>query len=300
MANKKGIILAGGNATRLHPATRPFGKPFLPIFDKPMIFYPLCVLLQSGVQDILIITTPKDKALFYSLLGDGSQLGVKLSYIEQPVARGIADAFILGESFIDGDPVCLILCDNFFYGEGLNEAIQSGWKNADRGATVFCQYVSNPSSYGVAEFDNAGQITRLIEKPQTFISHWAVTGLYIYDSRVCTLAKTLAPSERGELEITDLNNLYLQQGSLQSIRLPKNFLWFDLGTYNSILEASNLVAKIESRDSTRIGCPYIAAYQAGYIDDRGLLDIAKTIGNPIYAESLRSAALISAGARLYK
>ncbi len=258
-----------------------------------MIFYPLSILLQSGVRDILIVTAPRDKALFHALLGDGSQFGAAISYIEQPVARGIADAFILGESFIDGDPVCLVLCDNFFYGEGLDEAIEKGWKNAGTGATIFCQHVSNPSCYGVVSFNNSDKVIGLTEKPQTFISNWAATGLYIYDGRACALAKTLAPSKRGELEITDLNNLYLEQEELRSIKFHKDFLWFDLGTYASILEAGNLVAKIESRDHVRIGCPYIAAYQAGYIDEQGLLDAAKTVGNPVYAASLRNTAAMS-------
>lgn len=288
MTRRKGIILAGGNSTRLHPATLPFGKSFLPVSDKPMIFYPLTVLLQSGVQDILIVTTPRDKVLFDALLGNGSQLGVTISYIEQSVAKGSAYAFILCESFIGGDPVCLIWCDNFFYGEGLSKAIEAGWKNTTAGATVFCQHVSNPSSYGVADFNNAGQMTRLVEKPTTFISNWAVTGLYVYDGRACALAKTLPAPKQGELSTTDLNSLYLAQGDLQSIKFPKDFLWFDLGTYASILEVGNLVAKIESQDNIRIGCPYIAAYEAGYIDKQGLLDITKTIGNPVYAESLRS------------
>jgi glucose-1-phosphate thymidylyltransferase len=284
---KKGIILAGGNATRLRPATTPFGKAFLPVSDKPMIFYPLRVLLQSGVRDILIVTAPRDTALLQALLGDGSQFGVNISYIEQPVARGIADAFILAESFIGGDPVCLILCDNFFYGEGLSRAVAAGWKNAATGATIFCHYVDNPSSYGVADFDAAGQVTRLVEKPATFVSNWAVTGLYIYDSRACAFAKTLTPSKRGELEITDLNSRYLEQGALHVVKFDKSFSWFDLGTYPLILEAGNLIVKMEERDHVRIGCPYITAYQAGYIDKQGLLAAASSIGESPYAATLK-------------
>jgi len=293
MTTRKGIILAGGNATRLHPATLPFGKPFLPVADKPMIFYPLTVLLQSGIKDILVITAPRDKALFHALLGDGSQFGATISYIEQPIARGIADAFIVGESFIAGDPVCLILCDNLFHGEGLSDAIEAGWKNAATGATIFCQYVNNPAAYGVVDFDESGQVTRLVEKPASFVSNWAATGLYIYDGRASALAKTLPLSKRGELEITDLNSLYLQQGALHSIKFHKDFLWLDLGTYSSILEASNLIVNKESRDNIRIGCPYIAAYRAGYINSKDLLAIADSLGNPYYAESLRNAVLAS-------
>ena len=286
MVGKKGIILAGGNATRLRPATQAFGKALLPVSDKPMIFYPLSVLLQAGVRDILIVTAPRDTSLLRALLGDGSQFGVTISYIEQPLARGIADAFILAESFISGDPVCLILCDNFFHGLGLNEAIAAGWKNATTGATIFCHHVDNPSSYGVADFDAAGHVVRLVEKPASFVSNWAVTGLYMYDGRACSLAKTLTPSKRGELEITDLNGRYLEKNALQVIKFEKNFSWFDLGTYPLILEAANLIVKTEKQDGIRVGCPYVTAYRAGYIDKQGLLVAARAMGVNPYAEFL--------------
>ena len=287
MIGKKGIILAGGNATRLRPATQAFGKSLLPVSDKPMIFYPLSVLLQAGVRDILIVTAPRDTSLLQTLLGNGAQFGVNISYIEQPVARGIADAFILAETFIAGDPACLILCDNFFHGEGLSEALAAGWKNAASGATIFCHYVDNPSSYGVADFDAAGQVKQLVEKPVSFVSNWAVTGLYMYDSRACSFAKTLTPSKRGELEITDLNSRYLEQKSLHVVKFDKKFSWFDLGTHPLILEAANLIAKLEDRDRIRIGCPYVTAHQAGYIDRQGLLAAASSLGANPYAESLR-------------
>jgi glucose-1-phosphate thymidylyltransferase len=287
---KKGIILAAGNATRLYPATLAFGKAFLPVSDKPMIFYPLSVLLKAGIRDIMIVTAPRDKALFHALLGNGAHLGISISYVEQPEARGIADAFILAESFIGGDPVCLILCDNFFYGEGLTEAIEAGWRNVTTGATIFCHQVNNPSSYGVADFDTAGRVTKLVEKPATFVSNWAVTGLYIYDHRAAAFAKTLVPSKRGELEITDLNNRYLEQGALQVIKFDKKFSWFDLGTYPFIHEAGKLIVEMEERDQVRIGCPYITAYQAGYIDKQGLLAAADSLSQSPYAESLRKSA----------
>jgi glucose-1-phosphate thymidylyltransferase len=290
MSGRKGIILAGGNATRLRPATLAFGKSFLPVADKPMIFYPLSVLIQAGIKDILIVTAPRDTAMFQPLLGDGSSLGIKITYIEQPVARGIADAFILGESFIGNDPVCLILCDNFFYGPGLGAAIETGWKNTATGATVFCHYVENPSAYGVADFDAAGKITKLVEKPATFVSNWAITGLYIYDNRACAFAKTLKPSKRGEFEITDLNSRYLEHGALQVVKFDKKFTWFDLGTYPLVHEAAKMIVDMEQRDKVRIGCPYIAAYQAGFIDKAGVAKIARTLGDTTYADSLNNLA----------
>lgn len=291
MAGRKGIILAGGNAARLRPATLAFGKSFLPVADKPMIFYPLSVLIQSGIKDILIVTAPRDTAMFQPLLGDGSSLGIKITYVEQPVARGIADAFLLGESFIGSDPVCLILCDNFFYGRGLHEAIETGWKNAAAGATVFCHYVENPAAYGVAGFDMAGKVTKLVEKPSTFVSNWAVTGLYIYDNRACAIAKTLKPSKRGELEITDLNSRYLEQGALQVVKFDPKFTWFDLGTYPLMHEAAKLIIDMEKRDQVRIGCPYIAAFQAGYLTKTGLATIASRLGSTSYTEFMNNLAL---------
>jgi glucose-1-phosphate thymidylyltransferase len=286
---KKGIILAGGKASRLHPATLAFGKPFLPVFDKPMIFHPLTVLMRAGIRDVLIVIAPRDRALFQALLGDGSQIGLRISYVEQPVARGIADAFVLGEEFIGDDSVCLILCDNFFHGPGIDSIVHRAW-GVNRGATVFCIHVGDPSAYGVARFDDAGRVRELVEKPESPISNWAVTGLYIYDSRAPRLAKTLKPSKRGELEITDLNIKYLEDGALDAVRFDRGYAWSDLGTYASILDTGRLIASAEQREGARIGCPYITAYNMGYIDARQLVKIADSLGNAGYAATLRKAA----------
>lgn len=287
MTVKKGIILAGGKATRLHPSTLAFGKQFLSVYDKPMIYYPLSVLISVGISDILVVVSPRDRALSEALLGNGSQFGVSLSYAEQPVARGIADAFLIGEKFIAGDNVCLILCDNLFHGPGLGENLKSA-ADLEKGAVVFCYNVSNPSAYGIASLDETGKVLKLVEKPKTFISNCAVTGLYFYDGQACELAKSLRPSERGELEITDLNIRYLEQGSLRALTLGPENAWFDLGTHESIYEAAGLVRNNLRENKPDIGCPYEAAYRRGLIGRDCLQKIAGSIQNDAYAARLRS------------
>ncbi|MBI1216709.1 MAG: NTP transferase domain-containing protein [Alphaproteobacteria bacterium] len=289
MAIKKGIIVAGGLATRLHPASLAFGKPFLPIYDKPMIYYSLSILLMAGIDQILIVTSPRDHALFKSLLGDGSQWGASISFVEQPVADGIAGAFLLGEDFIAGDGVCLILGDNFFYGEGLAGLVRDAAEN-NAGATVFCAPVENPAAYGVAAMEDDGTVTTLVEKPKTFISNWAVTGLYFYDSRATGFAKTLQPSARGELEVTDLNKCYLDAGALKAVLLEKDFCWFDTGTNETMFEAAVKVRDTLAAEGVNIGCPDEAAFKAGLIDRAQVLKNAEAIKNPAYADYLRKVA----------
>jgi glucose-1-phosphate thymidylyltransferase len=289
MSIRKGIIVAGGMATRLHPASLVFGKQFLPIYDKPMIYYPLSLLLMAGIREILIITSPRDRALFEALLQDGRQWGVSLSYIEQPVARGIADAFLLGEDFIGNDGVCLVLGDNFFYGAGLEERLRDAAQN-NAGATVFCAHVDNPAAYGVAALDDNGSVTALEEKPEKPVSNWAVTGLYFYDGRACGFAKTLEPSGRGELEITDLNKCYLNAGALQAVTLPPDFAWFDTGTNETMFAAAALVRDTLHRRHVNIGCPDEAAFKSGLIDGGQLRQNAEEIKNPDYADYLRKLA----------
>jgi len=261
----KGIILAGGSGTRLYPLTRSVSKQLLPIYDKPMIYYPLGILMMAGIRDVLIITTPQDEHLFKALLEDGDQWGIKLSYAVQPDPGGLAQAFHIGRGFVAGEPCCLILGDNIFYGHGLVEVLQQAAENND-GATVFGYWVKDPQRYGVAGFDAEGKVVSLEEKPSKPASNYAVTGLYFYDSQVTELAAQLKPSARGELEITDLNRLYLEQGKLRLEKIGRGTAWLDTGTHESLMQASNFIETIEERQGLKVCCPEEIAYSKGWID----------------------------------
>ncbi len=279
----KGIILAGGAGTRLYPASLPISKILLPIYNKPMIYYPLSVLMQAGIQDILIITNPEDIDNFKRVLGDGSKWGIKLSYIVQHIKRGIADAFILGEQFIGTDSCALILGDNIFYGNGFAEILATSAKPR-AGATVFAYEVNDPERFGVVEFDKNGKAISLEEKPKAPKSNFAVTGLYFYDNQVITLAKQLTPSARGELEITDLNKLYLDQGNLHVAHLGRGFAWLDTGTHESVLQASNFVHSMQVNQGVEIACLEEIALQKGFITPAQLQErLDKAPKNNYYA-----------------
>lgn len=283
----KGIILAGGAGTRLTPLTKVACKQLLPVYDKPMIYYPLATLMEAGIKDILIISTPKDVPAIKDLLGDGSTLGIALTYIVQPEPGGIAQAFILGEQFVAGDPVCLILGDNLFFSHNLGEQMKDATMRA-QGASVYAFQVSDPERYGVVAFDGQGQATSIEEKPKQPKSNWAVTGLYMYDGEVCEIAKNLAPSARGELEITDVNNVYLQRGQLQVEKLGRGTAWLDTGTVDSLLDASQFVQVMEQRQGVKIGCIEEIACAMGYISPDQLKAIADKMGKVPYADYLRS------------
>ena len=281
----KGIILAGGAGTRLYPATLAVNKQLLPVYDKPMVYYPLSVLMLAGIRDILLISTPDHLPFYRSLLGDGSAWGISLNYIVQASPVGLAHAFILGRDFVGQDRVALILGDNIFYGHGLSAELANAVER-DRGATVFAYYVSEPSQYGVVKFDEAGQPIEIVEKPSRFVSNWAVTGLYFYDNAVLDVAAELRPSGRGELEITDVNRLYLELGLVNVEKLGRGFAWLDTGSHDTLLEAAEFVRSIQHRQGLLVGCPEEIAFTKGFIDEASLREIATKCGKTAYGRYL--------------
>jgi glucose-1-phosphate thymidylyltransferase len=289
---QKGIILAGGSGTRLYPITRAVSKQLLPVYDKPLIYYPLATLMLAGIRQMLMINTPHEQDMFQRLLGDGSQWGIDIQYAVQPSPDGLAQAFTIGRNFIDGSPSCLVLGDNIFYGVGLTERLKRAAARK-RGATVFGYWVKDPERYGVAEFDDAGRVIGLEEKPAQPKSQYAVTGLYFYDDRVCDYAAALKPSSRGELEITDLNRCYLDDDSLHLEQLGRGFAWLDTGTHDSLMEAGNYIQTIENRQGLKVCCPEEIAYLNGWIDADQLLKLAAPLAKTGYGQYLQQLTRLS-------
>ncbi|ALN73839.1 MULTISPECIES: glucose-1-phosphate thymidylyltransferase RfbA [unclassified Aureimonas] len=285
----KGIILAGGSGTRLHPMTLTASKQLLPVYDKPMIYYPLSVLMLTGIRDILIISTPHDLPRFRALLGTGERWGMKFTYAEQPSPDGLAQAYLIGEEFVGGEKSALILGDNVFYGHGLPELLGSA-VTRDKGASVFAYHVNDPERYGVVAFDEAGRATSIEEKPQNPASNWAVTGLYFYDGRASEFARALKPSPRGELEITDLNRVYLEEGSLSVECMGRGFAWLDTGTPDSLLQAAEFVRTLEHRQGFKVCCPEEIAFNLGFIDADQLTRLGKELGKSQYGVYLQKIA----------
>ena len=287
--NRKGIILAGGSGTRLYPVTQVISKQLLPVYDKPMVYYPLSTLMQAGIREILVITTPHEQDLFKRLLGDGSQWGIELRYASQPQPNGLAEAFLIGREFIDGSPSCLILGDNIFHGGGMRQLLERATARAE-GATVFGYWVSDPERYGVVEMSREGQVLSLEEKPERPRSNYAVTGLYFYDHKACDFAADLQPSRRGELEITDLNRCYLEAGELTVETMGRGYAWLDTGTHASLQQASSYIETLESRQGLRVACPEEIAFRQGWIDRDTLLSLAEPLVSSGYGDYLRMVA----------
>ena len=281
----KGIILAGGSGTRLHPLTLTVSKQLLPVYDKPMVYYPLCTLMQAGIQQVLVISDPRSAPAYEQLLGDGSQWGMDISYVEQPSPDGLAQAFTLGADFIGDDSVCLVLGDNIFYGHGLGQQLQQA-ASLESGAVVFGYYVKDPERYGVLSFDDQQRVVDIVEKPSSPASNYAVTGLYFYDNEVVNIAKGLAPSARGEYEITDLNRVYLQRQQLQVTLLGRGTAWLDTGTHDSLLDAANFIKVVEERQGLKIACPEEIGYQQQWISTQQLKQRIENLGKSSYSDYL--------------
>ena len=281
----KGIILAGGSGTRLHPLTVSVSKQLMPVYDKPMIYYPVATLMLAAIRDILIITTPRDQEAYQTLLGDGARWGVNFRYAAQPSPDGLAQAFLIGEAFIGADPACLILGDNIYYGQGLSAVLRRAAAR-ERGATVFGYYVRDPERYGVVSFDDQGRAKDIEEKPKAPKSHYAVTGLYFYDNEVVNVAKNIRPSARGELEITDVNRVYLERGELNVELLGRGYAWLDTGTHESLLAAAHFVQVVEQRQGLKVACPEEVAWRMGFIDDGQLARLAEPLAKSGYGQYL--------------